>query len=176
MVVVAWATLVSANPSIAQDNTYTNASQQLFIDQRRLPGDTEKANPSPPTENADQLRKADEQKKLDDLAAKLKAEEEELAAREAEARKKFEELKRLSEAADVKRKSDEDRLLAREAEAQKEVAEAKRLADEARAKLQAELQKQAAPKIESDMPPAGATSEERNSRIPGPAAARGYRP
>jgi hypothetical protein len=76
----------------------------------------------------------------------------------------------------VKRKSDEGRLLAREAEAQKEVAEAKRLADEAREKLQAELQKQAAPKIESDMPPAGATSEERNSRIPGPAAARGYRP
>ena len=113
MVVVAWATLVSANPSIAQDNMNTNASQQLFIDQRRLPGDTEKANPSPPTE------KADEQKKLDDLAAKLKAEEEELAAREAEARKKFEELKRLSEAADVKRKLDEDRLLAREAEAQK---------------------------------------------------------
>jgi len=115
MVVVAWATLVSANPSIAQDNMNTNASQQLFIDQRRLAGDTEKAIPSPPTENADQLRKADEQKKLDDL----EAEEEELAAREAEARKKFEELKRLSEAADVKRKLDEDRLLAREAEAQK---------------------------------------------------------
>lgn len=166
MVVVAWAALASAKPSIAQDNTNTNAPQQLFIDQRRLPGDTEKANPSPPTENADQLRNTDEQKKLDDLAAKLKAEEEELAAREAEARKKFEELKRLSEEADVKRKSDEDRLLAREAEAQKEVAGAKRLADEARAKLQAELQKQATPKIESNMPPRGSISEERNPSMP----------
>jgi hypothetical protein len=167
MLVVAWAMLVSEKPSIAQESTGTNASQQLFIDQRRLPGDTEKANPSPPTENANQLHNADEQKKLDVLAAKLKAEEEELAAREAEARRKFEELKRLSEEADVKRKSDEDRLLAREAEAQKEVAEAKRLADEARAKLQAELQKQVAQKIESNVPPAGTTSKERNVSMPG---------
>lgn len=145
MVAIALVTVVSTTPTVAQDNSNANSSRQLFIDQRQLPGDTEKANTSPPTENADELRKANEQKKLDDLAAKLKAEEQELAAREAEARKKFEELKRLSDEADVKRKSDEDRLLAREAEAQKEVEEAKRLADEAHAKLQAELQKQAAP-------------------------------
>ncbi len=154
MVMVALAAIVSAKPLIAEDNANANASQPLFIDQRRLPGDAEKSNPQRPTENIDELRKADEQKKLDDLAAKLKAEEEELAAREAEARKKFEELKQLSDEADVKRKSDEDRLQAREAEARKEVEEAKRLAEEARAKLQAELQRQAAQKIESDAPQA----------------------
>jgi hypothetical protein len=153
MVLVALAAVVSAKPSIAEDSTNANSSQQLFIDQRRLPGDTEKSSASPPVENADELRKADEQKRLDELAAKLKAEEEELAAREAEARKKFEELKQLSDQADVKRKSDEDRLLAREAEARKEVEEAKRLAEDARAKLQAELQRQAAQKIESAAPP-----------------------
>ncbi len=57
MVLVALATVVSAKLSIADDNTNANSSQQLFIDQRRLPGDAEKSNPSPPTGNADELRR-----------------------------------------------------------------------------------------------------------------------
>lgn len=153
MCVATLAALVSVRSSTAGDNTGAPSSQPLFIDQRRLPEGTDKPSGTAPSGNADELRKAEEQKKLDEMAAKLKAEEEELAAREAEARKKIEELKRLSDQAEVKRKEDEDRLLAREAEAQKKVEESKRLADEARAKLQAELQKQATPKLESDVSP-----------------------
>ncbi|MBS0270424.1 MAG: hypothetical protein JSS54_15820 [Proteobacteria bacterium] len=149
------AALVSVSPSIAGDNTGATSSQPLFIDQRRLPEGTDKQSGTAPSGDADELRKAEEQKKLDEMAAKLKAEEEELAAREAEARKKIEELQRLSDQAEVKHKEDEDRLLAREAEAQKKVEESKRLADEARAKLQAELEKQATSKPEPSVSTSG---------------------
>jgi hypothetical protein len=172
-VVAALAALASTRLSIAGDNTGTTPSQPWFVDQRRLPEETGKASGPAPAENAAEARKAEEQKKLDELAAKLKVEEEELAAREAEARKKMEELKRLSDEAEAKRQADEERLLVREAEAQKKVEELKRLADEARTKLQAELQKQTSPKPESDVstsaigqPPTLGASDDRGSVKP----------
>jgi hypothetical protein len=164
---VALATIVSVGTSIADDSANAKSSPQWFIDQRRLPADPAKPNQASPDQNDDKARKVEEQEKLDDIAAKLKLQEEELAAREAEARKKFEELKRLSNEADIKRQADEERLTAREADAEKKVEEAKRLADEARAKLQAELEKQAAAKPE----PLSPSSEATPLAPPPPAAA-----
>lgn len=152
IIAVVFAAFVDARPSFAGDGADTTPSRQLFIDQRRLPEDAGKTNqPPPPPANGDEQHKAEEQRKLDELAAKLKAQEEELAAREAVARKKFEELKRLSAEEEVKRKEDEEQLRAREAEAQKQVEEAKRLADETRRKLQEDLKKQSAQKATSDI-------------------------
>jgi hypothetical protein len=157
MVVATIAMEASPNSSIAQDGTDAKSSQPLFIDQRRLPEGAKTPQPSS-VENADEKQKTEEQKKLDDLAAKLKAEQDDLAAREAEARKKFEELKRLSDEADAKQKESDERLSAREAEAQKQVVEAKRLADEARNKLQEELQKQSAQKAVTGAIPSDTSS------------------
>jgi hypothetical protein len=156
--------LIPARSSIADDNGQGSANQQLFIDQRRLPEDADKKNAPTTEKKADEERKAaEEQKKLDDLAAKLKAQEEELAKRESEAREKFEDLQRLSNEVEEKRKANEDELRAREAEAQRKVEEAKRIADEARAELQAELQKQEALKAE---PAGSSTDEQRNPAEP----------
>ncbi len=161
IVAAAFGALISAKPSLAEDGASATSSQQLFIDQRRLPEDAQKTVEPRSLDNADEQHKAEEQKKLDDLAAKLKSEEEALAAREADARKKFDELKRLSDEADVKRKDDEEQLRAREAEARRQVEEAKRLADEARSELKDELRKQSAQKN----PPAAAASDASNPSI-----------
>ncbi len=171
-IAVVFAACVYARPSFAGDGADTTSPRQLFIDQRRLPEDAGKANqPEPPPGNGDEQRKAEEQRKLDELAAKLKAQEEELATREAAARKKFEELKRLSAEEEVKRKGDEEQLRAREAEAQKQVEEAKRLVDEARRKLQEDLKNQSAAKAASDTSspaasPATDNSTEKNADVP----------
>jgi len=156
MLVAVIAASAAFSPLIAQESG-SASSQQLFIDQRRLPEDAKTAQPSA-AEDAEDKKKQEEQKKLDDLAAKLKAEQDDLAARESEARKKFEDLKRLSEETDAKRKENDEQLRAREAEAQKQVEEAKRLADEARNKLEEELRKQSEQKAVTDAIPSSASS------------------
>jgi hypothetical protein len=157
----------------ADDTIGAFPTQPWFVDQGRLPENAEKPRDkeedAAPVQDADEAGKTEEQKKLDEMAAKLKAEEDQLLAKEADAETKIEELKRLAHETEVRhkqeeqrllakieelkrladegearRKEEEERLLAREAEAQKKAEEAERLAEDAQAKLQADLQKQSA--------------------------------
>jgi hypothetical protein len=88
--------------------------------------------------DSDATRKADAQTRvLDEMATRLKAEEERLVAMEAETQRKADELKRLADEAEAKLKADEQRRVAEDAAAHRKAEEQKRLADESEAKRQA---------------------------------------